>query len=94
MNERVQGAPIITVETRARGDQIHTPEAVVAMRRLHQLGWGIKRIAGELDCSAHPVRHSLRQGEWRPSRCLVRRRVIASRLVTDRFNPISAPAAH
>ena len=76
MNERVQGVPIVIVETRARGDQMHTPEAVAAMRRLHQLGWGIKRIAGELDCSAHTVRHSLRQGEWRPSRRPVRRRVL------------------
>jgi transposase len=55
---------------------MHTPEAVAAMRRLHQLGWGIKRIAGELDCSAHTVRHYLRQGEWRPSRRPVRRRVL------------------
>ena len=55
---------------------MHTPEAVAAMRRLHQLGWGIKRIAGELDCSAHTVRHYLRQGEWRPSRRPVRCRVL------------------
>lgn len=55
---------------------MHTPEAVAAMRRLHQLGWGIKRIARELDCSPHTVRHSLRQGEWRPSRRPVRRRAL------------------
>ena len=76
MNERVQGVPIVIVETRARGDQMHTPEAVAAMRRLHQLGWGIKRIARELDCSPHTVRHSLRQGEWRPSRRPVRHRTL------------------
>jgi transposase len=55
---------------------MHTPEAVAAMRRLHQLGWGIKRIARELDCSPHTVRHYLRQGEWRPSRRPVRRRAL------------------
>jgi transposase len=55
---------------------MHTPEAVAAMRRLHQLGWGIKRIARELDCSPHTVRHYLRQGEWRPSRRPVRRRTL------------------
>ena len=47
MNERVQPVPIVIVEATTRGDQMHTPEAVAAMRRLHQLGWGIKRIAGE-----------------------------------------------
>ena len=76
MNERVGGAPIVIVEASARGDQMHTPEAVAALRRLHPLGGGIKRIAGELDYSAHMVRHSLRQGEWRPSRRPVRRRVL------------------
>jgi len=55
---------------------MHTPEAVAAMRRLHQLGWGIKRIARELDCSPHTVRHYLRQGEWRPSRRPVRHRTL------------------
>ena len=76
MNEQVQWVPIVIVEATTRGDQMQTPEAVAAMRRLHQLGWGIKRIARELDCSAHTVRHYLRQGEWRPSRRLVRRRAL------------------
>ena len=76
MNEQVQWVPIVIVEATTRGDQMQTPEAVAAMRRLHQLGWGIKRIARELDCSAHTVRHYLRQGEWRPSRRPVRRRML------------------
>lgn len=76
MNEQVRRVPIVIVEATTRGDQMQTPEAVAAMRRLHQLGWGIKRIARELDCSTHTVRHYLRQGEWRPSRRPVRRRML------------------
>jgi transposase len=55
---------------------MQTPEAVAAMLRLHQLGWGIKRIARELDCSPHTVRHHLRHGGWRPGRVPARRRVL------------------
>ena len=55
---------------------MQTPEAVVAMLRLHQLGWGIKRIARELDCSPHTVRRHLRRGGWMPCRGTTRRRVL------------------
>jgi transposase len=55
---------------------MQTPEAVAAMLRLHQLGWGTQRIARELDCSPHTVRHTLRHGGWRPGRRPVRRRVL------------------
>jgi transposase len=56
---------------------MQTPEAVAGMLRLHQLGWGIKRIARELDCSTHTVRHYLRQGGWRPGRHPMRRRALS-----------------
>ena len=56
---------------------MQTPEAVAGMLRLHQLGWGIKRIARELDCSTHTVRHYLRQGGWRPGRYPMRRRALS-----------------
>ena len=75
MNEPVRRVPIVIVETTTRGDRMQTPEAVAAMLRLHQLGWGIKRIARELDCSPHTVRHHLRHGGWRPGRAPARRRV-------------------
>ncbi|WP_293170465.1 IS21 family transposase [Oceanithermus sp.] len=45
---------------------MQTPEDVAAMMRLHELGWGSKRIARELGCSRNTVRRYLRQGGWRP----------------------------
>ena len=77
MDELVQRVPIVIVETTTRGDRMHTPEAVAGMLRLHQLGWGIKRIARELDCSTHTVRHYLRQGGWRPGRYPMPRRALS-----------------
>jgi len=40
------------------------PEDVSAMLRLHELGWGAKRIAAELGVSRNTVRRYLRQGGW------------------------------
>jgi len=36
------------------------------MRRLHALGWGVRRIAKEFGVSPNTVRHHLRTGEWGP----------------------------
>jgi len=44
------------------------PEEVVAMLRLHRLGWGSKRIAAQLGCSRNTVKRYLRIGGWRASR--------------------------
>ena len=41
------------------------PEDVSAMLRLHELGWGAKRIAAELGVSRNTVRRYLRQGVGR-----------------------------
>jgi len=40
------------------------PDEVAAMVRLHKLGWGSKRIAGELGCSRNTVRRYLGAGGW------------------------------
>lgn len=48
-----------------RGEVVQTPEAVAAMHRLHELGWGTRRIARELGCSRTTVQHHLTQSEWR-----------------------------
>jgi transposase len=40
------------------------PEEVAAMVRLHQLGWGTKRIAGALGCSRNTVKRYLAAGGW------------------------------
>ncbi|MDO9170612.1 MAG: IS21 family transposase [bacterium] len=46
-------------------DTMKTPDDVAAMRRLHALGWGVRRIAHELGISPNTVRRHLRAGEWR-----------------------------
>ena len=45
-------------------DLMQTPDDVAAMLRLHELGWGAKRIARELGISKNTVKHYLRQGGW------------------------------
>jgi transposase len=47
------------------------PDEVAAMVRLHQMGWGTRRIAGELGCSRNTVKRYLAAGGWvaiRPAR--------------------------
>ena len=43
---------------------MRTTDDVSVMLRLHQLGWGSKRIALELGCSRNTVRRYLAQGGW------------------------------
>lgn len=45
-----------------RGEVMKTPDDVAAMVRLKACGWGIKRIARELGCSHHTVRHYVAAG--------------------------------
>ena len=40
---------------------------VAAMLRLKECGWGLKRIARELGCSHHTVKHYVAAGGPRPS---------------------------
>ncbi len=42
------------------------PEAVAAMLRLNEAGWGSKRIAAELGVSRTTVRRYLQSGGWQP----------------------------
>ena len=48
-----------------RRPEMKEPDDVSAMVRLRALGWGARRIAGELGCSRTTVRHWLREGSWR-----------------------------
>src|SRR5512147_2193958 len=50
--------------TTAGEERMETPEDVAVMLRLTELGWGSKRIAGELGCSRTTVKRYLRQGGW------------------------------
>ena len=47
-----------------RGDWMLTPDEVAAMVRLHQLGWGSKRIAAELGCGRNTVKRYIAAGGW------------------------------
>jgi len=60
MEERVQ-APRGELPRR---EVMQTPEEVAAMLGLKALGWGVRRIAGELGCSHMTVRRYLAEGGW------------------------------
>ena len=47
-----------------RREVMQTPDEVAAMLRLKALGWGVRRIAGELGCSHSTVRRYLSAGGW------------------------------
>ncbi|MGF1641234.1 MAG: IS21 family transposase [Rhodospirillales bacterium] len=53
-----------------------TPDEVAAMVRLKACGWGIKRIARELGCSHHTVRHYVAAGCPLPFKAPKRPRVL------------------
>src|SRR5574340_934859 len=57
-----------------RGETMLAPDEVAAMVRLHGLGWGSRRIAGELGCSRNTVKRYLAAGAWAPIRQPRRRR--------------------
>jgi transposase len=46
------------------GETMLAPDEVAAMVQLHRLGWGTKRIAGELGCSRNTVKRYLAAGGW------------------------------
>src|SRR6516164_333021 len=46
------------------GERMLAPDEVAAMVHLHKLGWGSKRIVGELGCSRNTVRRYLAAGDW------------------------------
>src|ERR1700738_4146999 len=48
----------------ARGEVMLAPDEVAALVHLHRLGWGTKRIAGELGCSRNTVKRYLAAGGW------------------------------
>jgi transposase len=51
------------------------PDEVASMVQLHRLGWGTKRIAGELGCSRNTVKRYLAVGGWVAIRQSRRRRL-------------------
>jgi transposase len=57
----MQGLPR---EELSRREVMRTPDDIAAMLRLKALGWGIRRIAGELGCSHMTVRRYVCAGGW------------------------------
>lgn len=51
-----------------QGEQMLENEEVAAMLRLHELGWGAKRLAREFGCARNTVRRYLREGGPAPFR--------------------------
>jgi transposase len=84
MQETVQPAPRGELPRR---EAMQTPEEVAAMLRLKALGWGVRRIAGELGCSHMTVRRYLVAGGWVAYRGRGRRRTLSGieEWVAERF---------
>lgn len=59
-----------------RGWEMKTPDDVAAMLRLKECGWGVKRIARELGCSHHTVKHYVAAGGPVSFKAPRRRRVL------------------
>ena len=49
-----------------RGEAMVEPDAVAAMLRLNELGWGSRRISAELGVSRTTVKAYLQAGHWQP----------------------------
>ena len=56
-----------------RVEEMRSGEEISAMVRLHEVGWGAKRIAQEFGCARNTVRRYLREGGVVPYRQPVRR---------------------
>src|SRR5438128_10727607 len=78
-----------------RREVMQTPDEVAAMLRLKALGWGVRRIAGELGCSHMTVRRYLTEGGWVAYRGRGRPRTLSGReeWVAERFRRHGGNAA-
>lgn len=71
--ERIAGSPSWNDP---RGQVMKTPDDVAAMVRLKACGWGIKRIARELGCSHHTVKHYVAAGGVVPFKAPTRAKIL------------------
>ena len=56
---------------------MRTPDEVSTMQRLHELGWGTRRIAAEVGCNRETVQRYLAAGAWTPCRVPTRPSLLA-----------------
>lgn len=74
----MKGLKLLLPEHRVRKEDVmQMPEAVAAMQRLYGLGWGLRRIAGELGCSRNTVKRYVQQSGWVPYQAPQRPRKLA-----------------
>src|SRR4051795_8617414 len=71
---------------------VRTPDEVVAMLRLWELGWRTRRIAAEFGCSRNTVTRYVGLGGWAPPRVARRPRALDAR-ATPREPPIGGRCA-
>jgi transposase len=71
MTSEISGHSALS-RTMQDGDMLQADE-VVAMLRLHKLGWGAKRLSKEFGCARNTVRRYLREGGAAPFKKPVRR---------------------
>jgi transposase len=71
---RIVGHPAQSDEL--RGQMMKTPDDVAVMLRLKACGWGVKRIARQLGCSHHTVKHYLAAGGVVPFQAPVRAKTL------------------
>lgn len=64
MTSAISSHPALS-RTMQGGDMLQADE-VVAMLRLHELGWGSKRLSKEFGCARNTVRRYLREGGVAP----------------------------
>jgi hypothetical protein len=62
------GPEILARGKRVQGEEMLEAEEVAAMVRLHELGWGAKRLSKEFGCARNTVRRYLRAGGSAPFR--------------------------
>ena len=62
------GSEIPARGKRVQGEEMVEAEEVAAMVRLHELGWGAKRLSKEFGCARNTVRRYLRAGGSAPFR--------------------------
>lgn len=70
-----------------KGETMREPEEVAAMLRLHEKGWGAKRIAHALGVGKNTVKRYLRQGGWAAYRAPRRERTLGEHgdWIAERF---------
>jgi len=70
-----------------RRQVMRTPDEVAAMLRLHNLGWGTRRIAAEVGCNRETVQRYVTAGGWTPCRLPTRPGLLAGHTawVADRL---------